>query len=178
MGDTHLVRILPGLLFVALTTGACAGSGDATTVTANPPTNPPTTPPTTPPLVTTTSPATPETTPPASVNEDPPVTDVTTPETTAAVTTGPSYDVFLAAVAESVVGTRFEGAPFDDPEIFTATGLLMCERVTAGFGPDEVILEYLTELTGGRPAGADDDQLVLAGALFGAAEVALCPASE
>ena len=87
----------------------------------------------------------------------------------------PQYDVFLAAVAVAVEGTRFKEAPFDDPEVFAATGLLICERLRDGAQSDDVVFDYLTELTEGDPSNADDDQLALAGALMGAATEALCP---
>jgi len=73
------------------------------------------------------------------------------------------------------VGTRFEDGPFEDPEIFAATGLLLCERMETGAIGGEVVFEYLTELSDGDPALADDDQLALAGALIGSAGEALCP---
>jgi hypothetical protein len=88
---------------------------------------------------------------------------------------GPEYDVYLAAVAQTLGGTRFEALPFEEPELFAATGLLLCERREDGVVEDDIIVEYLTDLTDGDPALADDDQLVLAGALMGAAETALCP---
>lgn len=180
LGDTHPVRRLPLLLILAVLASACSGSSDeAVTATTDP--EPAATQPTVADPVTTTTEGNIQseaTDPPDTVAETP--TESTEPETietetTAAVLTEPSYEVFLAAVAESVIGTRFEDAAFEEPEIFAATGLLMCERLAAGFEPDEVALEYLTELTGGDPADADDDQLVLAGALLGASEVALCP---
>ena len=87
----------------------------------------------------------------------------------------PEYDVFLAAVAETVMGTDYEGVPFDSPELTVATGLLLCERLAGGAETDEVVLEYLSELTDGDVTQADDDQLTLTGALIGAATEALCP---
>lgn len=98
------------------------------------------------------------------------------PTSTAASTggVGPQYDVYLAAAADALSGTRYENTPFDDPELFAATGLLVCERLADGQPADDFIFEYLTELTGGDPASAGDDQLVLAGAIVGAATEALC----
>lgn len=103
-----------------------------------------------------------------------------TSETAATVPTtppdhAPSYEVFLAAVAEATVDTRFADVPFDEPEITVATGLALCEAITDGDDPEDVIIEFLADLTGGQPTDADDDQLVLTGALIGAAESALCP---
>ncbi len=103
------------------------------------------------------------------------VTSTTGPTPTeTTVAAGPAYDVYLAAVADVLVGTRFENAPYDDPELFAATGLLVCERLAGGQSADDFVFEYLTELTGGDAASADDDQLVLVGAIVGAATEALC----
>ncbi len=87
----------------------------------------------------------------------------------------PAYDVFLAAVADTLDGTRFEGAPFEDPEVFAATGLLFCERMAQGEAGEQVVVEFLSELAGGDATLADGDQLVLTGALMGAATETLCP---
>lgn len=87
----------------------------------------------------------------------------------------PAYDVFLAAVAEAVEGTRYADTPFESPEVVVSTGLALCEAIADGQDPDSVVFEYLSELVGGSPDEADDDQLVLVGALIGAAETALCP---
>ena len=83
--------------------------------------------------------------------------------------------MFLAAVAVAVQGTRFEEVPFEDPEVVAATGLLMCEQMRDGVSSASIVFDYLSELTQGNPADSDDDQLVLAGALTGAAIEALCP---
>lgn len=91
------------------------------------------------------------------------------------VVIAPEYDVFLAAVAETVEGTAFEGVPFDEAELTVATGLLLCERLADGADVDEIVVDYLAELTDGDVASADDDQLTLTGALVGAATEALCP---
>ena len=91
------------------------------------------------------------------------------------IVVAPEYDVFLAAVAETVEGTVFEDVPFDNPELTVATGLLLCERLAGGADVDEVVVDYLAELTEGDVAQADDDQLTLTGALTGAATEALCP---
>ncbi len=119
------------------------------------------------------------TTQPAS---EPPATEPTPTVATVAETPvptdeedGPDYDVFLAAVADTLIGTRFEGLPYEEPELFAATGLVLCERMESGAIVGEVVFEYLGELTEEDPASADDDQLTLAGALTGASQQALCP---
>lgn len=90
----------------------------------------------------------------------------------------PAYDVFLAAVAEAVEGTWYAETPFDHPEVVVSTGLVMCEALDEGLSPDEVVLEYLSDLTSADPTTASEDQLVLAGALIGGAEAALCGRGE
>ena len=106
-------------------------------------------------------------------------TETVAPSTTAAerspAVEQPEYDVFLAAVAQTVEGTGFEDVPFDNPELTVATGLLLCERLAAGAEVDDVVVDYLAELTDGDVTRADDDQLTLTGALMGAATEALCP---
>lgn len=87
---------------------------------------------------------------------------------------GPAYDVFLAAVGETVADTRFTDVPFDEPELTVATGLALCEAVAADGDTDTVISDFLAGLAGGDPSTADDEQLVLAGAILGAAETTLC----
>ncbi len=94
--------------------------------------------------------------------------------TPAPVTDGPEYDVYLAALDHTLAGTRYAATVFEDPELAAATGLLLCERLAAGLAPGEAALEYVGELAG-DPAAATDDDLVLAGALVGAAGEALCP---
>lgn len=99
----------------------------------------------------------------------------TTSETAPAdIPAGPSYDVYLAAVAEAVSDTRFVDVPFSQPELTVATGLALCEALAAGEDTDAVLADFLTQLTDGEPSAADEDQLVLSGALLGAAETALC----
>lgn len=99
------------------------------------------------------------------------------PSPALAVDAGPDYEVFLAAVADTLDGTRFEELPFDEAELFAATGLVLCEQLEEGAVSGDVVFDYLTQLTSGNAASADDDQLVLAGALMGAAGEALCPDS-
>lgn len=102
----------------------------------------------------------------------------TSPSTTSAQGVQPAYDVFLAAVAEAVEGTRYSETPFESPEVVVSTGLALCEAIGDGQDPDSVVFQYLSELVGGSPEEADDDQLVLVGALIGAAETALCPDAD
>ena len=98
------------------------------------------------------------------------VTDTTAP----AVTADDATVIFVAAVEATLVGTAYEGAALESPEVFVATGRLLCERLDAGDTVREVLSDYLDELAGGADR-AGDDQLVLAGAVLGAAAVTLCP---
>lgn len=111
-----------------------------------------------------------ESTEPAEPSGSAPTGDVAPDEVV-----GPQYDIFLAAVDAALEGTRFADTALEDPEVVAASGLLLCERLDAGLTQDEVVIEYLDELTDGGAAQADDDQLTLAGALVGAAVEALCP---
>ncbi len=115
-----------------------------------------------------------DTSPATAVNQTV-VSTTTTAAPPARAVEQPEYDVFLAAVAETVEGTEFEDVSFDNPELTVATGLLLCERLAEGADVDEIVVDYLAELTDGDVASADDDQLTLTGALVGAATEALCP---
>ena len=102
----------------------------------------------------------------------------TTPPVTPSSAVEPSEEelaVFIAAMEELVVGTVYEGEATNEPELFLATGWLFCDWLDDGDEPDVVLARYLDELAGGVDA-ATDDQLVLAGALLGAAVGVLCPA--
>ena len=162
--DSGVMRSVVTVLLVSLVVAACGGGVDDASVVPTVEVDPP-----------------PSTS--ATTTAAPTLSSATTDSTSVQggspdVDPVPEYDVFLAAVAEVLVGTRFEDAPFEDPEIFAATGLLLCERMKAGAVGDEVVFDYLTELTGGDASSADDDQLILAGALMGAAKEALCPQIE
>ena len=87
----------------------------------------------------------------------------------------PVYDVFLAAVAETIEDTRFADVALEEPELTVAAGLAICEAIVEGENPDAIVAEFVSELAGGQPELADEDQLILTGAILGAAEIALCP---
>jgi hypothetical protein len=113
----------------------------------------------------------------------PPTSTSGAPDTTGVVTTtdprvseaapDDAVVVFIAAVEETLTGTSYEGAALADPDVFVATGRLFCDQLDAGDDIDTVLARYLTELAGGVDA-AGDDELVLAGAVLGAATVSLC----
>ncbi|MCH7584996.1 MAG: DUF732 domain-containing protein [Acidobacteria bacterium] len=111
----------------------------------------------------------------------------TSPSTTAATsssasTSAPSTTltveenlvVFIATLEELLVGTSYEGEALNEPDVFVATGRLFCERLDSGDSADDLLTTYLEQLAGGVDI-ATDDELVLAGALLGAAVGALCP---
>ena len=109
--------------------------------------------------------------PPTStlVAETPPVAP-----STAAEPSEEDMAVFIATMEDSLAGTAYEGDASNEPELFLATGWLFCDWLDEGDTPDEALTRYLEELAGGVDS-AKDDQLVLAGALLGAAVSVLCP---
>jgi hypothetical protein len=82
--------------------------------------------------------------------------------------------VFIATLEELLAGTSYEGEALNEPDVFVATGRLFCERLDDGDSVDDLLTAYLDQLAGGVDI-ATDDELVLAGALLGAAVAALCP---
>ena len=96
----------------------------------------------------------------------------TAPSTT--LTVEENLVVFIATLEELLVGTSYEGEALNEPDVFVATGRLFCERLDSGDNIDDVLTAYLDELAGGVDI-ATDDELVLVGALLGAAVGALCP---
>ncbi len=104
----------------------------------------------------------------------------TTTTATADATVDPDAAVvaFIAALEESLAGTRYEGEALDSPEVFVATGQLFCEQLDAGAERDEILVSYIEALTGAPPEAASDDDLVLAGSLLGVSVGALCPEHE
>ena len=98
----------------------------------------------------------------------------TTAPSTTTLTVEEGLVVFIATLEELLVGTSYEGEALNEPDVFVATGRLFCERLDDGDSIDEVLTAYLDELAGGVDI-ATDDELVLVGALLGAAVGALCP---
>ncbi len=85
---------------------------------------------------------------------------------------------FIAAMENSLAGTRYEGEPLASAEVFLATGWLMCEELNLGADPDDLLTHYVEELTGGTIDAAGDDELILAGSLLGVSVGVLCPDHE
>jgi hypothetical protein len=82
---------------------------------------------------------------------------------------------FVAALDGLIEGTTYEHALLDDPEVFVATGMLLCERLSESADPADVLTEYIETLTQGSIDEADDDSLLFAGWILGAAVGNLCP---
>ena len=123
-------------MLIGMLVGACGGSGTNATSTTSTGARPTTSAPSVTPR--TTGPIR-DTAPTAAVT-DPTQPVSTQPDAGDASPADPDYDVFIAAIADAVIGTRFEEAPYQEPEVFVSTGLLMCKRLAAGFTSDEVTL--------------------------------------
>jgi hypothetical protein len=110
--------------------------------------------------------------PPATISEPAPTSEGAT--TTIAEPSEQELAVFIATIEELLVGTVYEGEAINEPELFLATGWLFCDWLDEGSDTDAVFARYLDGLAGGVEE-ASDDQLVLTGALYGAAVSVLCP---
>jgi hypothetical protein len=97
--------------------------------------------------------------------------------TTVAETLAPQDPVveFIALVEAAIADTRYAGQALAEPDVFVATGRLLCDSLTSGHGPETVVRDYVEALEGVPVAAASDDSLVLAGGLLGAAVATLCP---
>ena len=103
-----------------------------------------------------------------------PATDSPATSSTTTVQVEEDLVVFIATLEELLAGTSYEGEALNEPDVFVATGRLFCERLDEGDSVDNLLSAYLDQLAGGADLATDDD-LVLAGALLGAAVGALCP---
>ena len=90
-------------------------------------------------------------------------------------TSPPDLEVFIAAIAESLEGTSFEGAPLDDPEVFIGVGQLFCELLAEGLSVDEALAEYLTALEDPDDGASPEDNAFVSGVIMGASLEVLCP---
>jgi hypothetical protein len=147
------------LVLITLATAACT-TGESTTTTL--------------------APAAPTTTRqdgPTSADTSEEIT-TSTAETPQPITTDPFEPiatVFIAALGDALAGTSYADAPFEDPEVFIATGQLFCELLDQGANPEDLITDYVTELTGVPFEQADEEALVLAGSVLGVSVEVLCP---
>lgn len=119
---------------------------------------------------------------PATPAADLPTTTSIVPGTTSTLPNdgvGPIEGVDLAtyvsAVEDVLAGTSYEGEALEAPEVFAATGVLFCERLTSGSTPDEIITEYVETLIDGPIEQAAEDDLVMAGGVLGVGVVTMCP---
>ncbi len=96
-------------------------------------------------------------------------------DTTLAPESTPDLGVFIAAINEAAVGTSYEDAAFDDPEVFIGVGQLFCELLDEGLTVDAVLAEYLTALEDEETGAVADDDAVMTGVLMGVSLEILCP---
>jgi hypothetical protein len=87
----------------------------------------------------------------------------------------PDLEVFIAAVNEAAVGTSYEDAALDDPEVFIGVGQLFCELLEEGLTVDAVLTEYLTALEDEETGAVADDDALMTGVLMGVSLEILCP---
>ena len=87
--------------------------------------------------------------------------------------------VFVAALEESFVGTSFEGAVLESPEVFIAAAEVICIRLDAGDDIDGILQDYLDGLLSNADSGADtvseNEAVVVAGGVLGASLELFCP---
>ncbi len=96
-------------------------------------------------------------------------------DTTLAADSTPDLGVFIAAINEAAVGTSYEDAALDDPEVFIGVGQLFCELLDEGLTVDAVLDEYLTALEDEETGAVADDDAVITGVLMGVSLEILCP---
>ena len=82
---------------------------------------------------------------------------------------------YIEVIEHLLAGTTYEGMAFEAPHVFLATGALFCDQLDAGASSDQVLLEYIEELTGSPVAEASDDALTMAGAVLGSGLATMCP---
>jgi hypothetical protein len=87
----------------------------------------------------------------------------------------PDLGVFIAAINEAAVGTSYEDAALDDPEVFIGVGQLFCELLDEGLTVDAVLAEYLTALEDEETGAVADDDALMTGVLMGVSLEILCP---
>ena len=110
---------------------------------------------------TTTTATSPASTSPAATNEDD--------------TAGEDVVDYVAAVDELLAETGYADAILEDPDVFVATGWLLCDQLDSGLDPANILTTYVEAITWSSIDAADDDTLVLAGTLLGTAVGHLCP---
>ncbi len=87
----------------------------------------------------------------------------------------PLASVLIAALGDALAGTSYADAPFENPEVFIATGQLFCELLDQGADPKDLITDYVTALSDKTVEEAGEDELVLTGSVLGTSVEVLCP---
>ena len=82
---------------------------------------------------------------------------------------------FVEVLDEFLADTTYTDAVIDDPEVFVATGLLLCERLDDGDNPIGLLAEYISTFHDGDPDDAPEELLDLSGWLLGTSVGYLCP---
>jgi hypothetical protein len=82
---------------------------------------------------------------------------------------------FVEVLDEFLADTTYADAVIDDPEVFVATGLLLCERLDDGDSPIDLLTEYIGTIYDGDPGDAPEELLDLSGWLLGTSVGYLCP---
>jgi len=82
---------------------------------------------------------------------------------------------YIEVIEHLLVGTSYAGVAFEAPHVFLATGALFCDQLDAGASSDQVLIEYIEELTGSPVEEASDDALTMAGAVLGSGLATMCP---
>jgi hypothetical protein len=105
-----------------------------------------------------------------------PVTTVPSTSTALAAEDFPAAALFLAAVDDGLASTSYEGAAYEDPEGFLATGVVFCELLDEGLTLEETVDAYTAALVAAAPdEGVEADDLLLGGVVLGAAIRIICP---
>ena len=82
---------------------------------------------------------------------------------------------FVAAIDQLLAETDYAGAAIADPDVFVATGWLLCDQLDKGISAPQVLTGYVETMAGTNIDAATDDTLVLAGTLLGTSVGYLCP---
>ena len=87
--------------------------------------------------------------------------------------------VFVASLEEAFIGTIFEGAVLESPEVFLAAGEVICVRLDSGDEVDRILGDYIDGLLSNADSGADtvseNEAVVVAGGVLGASLELFCP---
>jgi hypothetical protein len=87
----------------------------------------------------------------------------------------PDLTLFIAAVDAALQDTVYAEAALTDPEVFIATGQLLCELMDAGMSGDEALGEHLDALAAVGGGSIREADAVAAGVVMGASLEVICP---